>query len=296
MCKTLREEVKCMGVLPNIMVNALVLASMYILASLGFAFIFNMLGSVNLAHGAFYMLAAYITYYLCAKAGLNNWLAMLLAAVVLAGIGILMERFVFRPFQTEFDRVVMVSVALMTMLQQLAVQVSGSQTISIPSYGSGSIDLGFMMLTNEKLITFGVGVILLIVTLFIVYRTKLGMQMEAISQDRLGAALQGIPVNKVSMLVCALGFALAAVAGSMMGAYQQVSSNMGDNINVRILMLVMLAGAGSMNGILITGFLMAVLDSVCPIIWDSYTASAIACSAVVVLLLIRPKGFFGHEM
>lgn len=285
-----------MGVLPNIMVNALVLASMYILASLGFAFIFNMLGSVNLAHGAFYMLAAYITYYLCAKAGLNNWLAMLLAAVVLAGIGILMERFVFRSFQTEFDRVVMVSVALMTMLQQLAVQVSGSQTISIPSYGNGSIDLGFMMLTNEKLITFAVGLILLVVTLFIVYRTKLGMQMEAISQDRLGAALQGIPVNKVSMLVCALGFALAAVAGSMMGAYQQVSSNMGDNINVRILMLVMLAGAGSMNGILITGFLMAVLDSVCPIIWDSYTASAIACSAVVVLLLIRPKGFFGHEM
>ena len=74
--------------LPNITVNALVLASIYILASLGFAFIFNMLGSVNLAHGAFYMLAAYVTYYLCAKAGLNNWLAMLLSAVVLAAIGV----------------------------------------------------------------------------------------------------------------------------------------------------------------------------------------------------------------
>lgn len=81
----------------------------------------------------------------------------------------------------------------------------------------------------------------------------------------------------------------------MMGAYQQVSSGMGDNINVRILMLVMLAGAGSMNGILITGVLMAILDSVCPIIWDSYTASSIACSAVVILLLFKPKGFFGHD-
>ena len=285
-----------MGLIPNIAVNTLVLASMYILASLGFAFIFNMLGSVNLAHGAFYMLAAYITYYLCAKAGMNNWLAMLIAAVILAAVGIVMERFVFRPFQKEFDRVVMVSVALMTMLQQLAVQVSGSQTISIPAYGNGTMDLGFMTLTNEKFITFLVGLILLIITLIIVYRTKLGMQMEAISQDRLGAALQGIQVGKVSMLVCAMGFALAAVAGSMMGAYQQVSSNMGDNINVRILMLVMLAGAGSMNGILITGLLMALLDSICPIIWDSYTASSIACSAVVVLLLIKPKGFFGHEM
>lgn len=285
-----------MNVIPNVAVNTLVLASMYILASLGFAFIFNMLGSVNLAHGAFYMTAAYITYYLCSRLGMNNWLAMLLSTVVLALVGILMERFCFRPFQKEFDRVVMVSVAIMTMLQQLAVQISGSQTISIPTYASGSVDMGFMVVTGEKLVTFAVGAVLLIATLFMVYRTKLGMQMEALSQDRMGAALQGIPVNKVSALVCGLGFAFAAVAGSMMGAYQQVSSNMGDNINVRILMLVMLAGAGSMNGILITGFLMALLDSICPIIWDSYTASSIACSAVVVLLLIKPKGFFGHEM
>ena len=285
-----------MNVIPNVAVNTLVLASMYILASLGFAFIFNMLGSVNLAHGAFYMTAAYITYYLCSRLGMNNWLAMLLSTVVLALVGILMERFCFRPFQKEFDRVVMVSVAIMTMLQQLAVQISGSQTISIPAYASGSVDMGFMVVTGEKLVTFAVGAVLLVVTLFMVYRTKLGMQMEALSQDRMGAALQGIPVNKVSALVCGLGFAFAAVAGSMMGAYQQVSSNMGDNINVRILMLVMLAGAGSMNGILITGFLMALLDSICPIIRDSYTASSIACSAVVVLLLMKPKGFFGHEM
>lgn len=285
-----------MNVIPNVAVNTLVLASMYILASLGFAFIFNMLGSVNLAHGAFYMTAAYITYYLCSRLGMNNWLAMLLSTVVLALVGILMERFCFRPFQKEFDRVVMVSVAIMTMLQQLAVQISGSQTISIPAYASGSVDMGFMVVTGEKLVTFAVGAVLLVVTLFMVYRTKLGMQMEALSQDRMGAALQGIPVNKVSALVCGLGFAFAAVAGSMMGAYQQVSSNMGDNINVRILMLVMLAGAGSMNGILITGFLMALLDSICPIVWDSYTASSIACSAVVVLLLMKPKGFFGHEM
>lgn len=285
-----------MNVIPNVAVNTLVLASMYILASLGFAFIFNMLGSVNLAHGAFYMTAAYITYYLCSRLGMNNWLAMLLSTVVLALVGILMERFCFRPFQKEFDRVVMVSVAIMTMLQQLAVQISGSQTISIPTYASGSVDMGFMVVTGEKLVTFAVGAVLLVVTLFMVYRTKLGMQVEALSQDRMGAALQGIPVNKVSALVCGLGFAFAAVAGSMMGAYQQVSSNMGDNINVRILMLVMLAGAGSMNGILITGFLMALLDSICPIIWDSYTASSIACSAVVVLLLMKPKGFFGHEM
>ncbi len=282
--------------LPNIAVNTLVLASMYILASLGFAFIFNMLGTVNLAHGAFYMLAAYITYYLCAKAGLNNWLAMAISAAALAGIGVLMERVVFRPFYTQFSRVVMISVALMTMLQQTATILSGSQTLSIDGYATGITDLGVVIVSNEKLVTFGVGLVLLIVTLIIVYKTKLGMEMEAVAQDRMGASLQGIPINRVSALVCALGFALAAISGSMMGAYQQLSPYMGDTMNIRILMLVMLAGAGSMNGIIATGAIMALLDSVFPVLFQSYTASALSCSAIVVLLLIRPKGFFGHEM
>ncbi len=282
--------------LPNIAVNTLVLASMYILASLGFAFIFNMLGTVNLAHGAFYMLAAYITYYLCAKAGLNNWLAMAISAAALAGIGVLMERVVFRPFYTQFSRVVMISVALMTMLQQTATILSGSQTLSIDGYATGITDLGIVIVSNEKLVTFGVGLVLLIVTLIIVYKTKLGMEMEAVAQDRMGASLQGIPINRVSALVCALGFALAAISGSMMGAYQQLSPYMGDTMNIRILMLVMLAGAGSMNGIIATGAIMALLDSVFPVLFQSYTASALSCSAIVVLLLIRPKGFFGHEM
>ena len=285
-----------LSMLPNIVVNTLVLASMYILASLGFAFIFNMLGTINLAHGAFYMVAAYVTYYLSEKAGLNNWLAMLISAIVMAAVGMLMERVVFRPYYTQFSRVVMISVALMTMLQQTATILSGSQTLSIAGYSTGTTQLGPVSVSNEKLVTFAVGVVLLIITLIIVYRTKLGMEMEAVAQDRMGAALQGIPINKVSALVCALGFALAAVSGSMMGAYQQLSPYMGDNMNIRILMLVMLAGAGSMNGIIATGVIMAALDSICPVFFQSYTASALSCSAIVVLLLIRPKGFFGHEM
>ena len=175
--------------IPNIAVNTLVLASMYILAALSFAFIFNMLGTINLAHGAFYMLAAYITYYLNIKAGLNNWLAMLLSAIVMAGVGMLMERFCFRPYFTQFSRVVMISVALMTMLQQTAILLSGSQTLSVEGYGSGVVDFGIVTVSKEKLVTFAVGVILLIITLYIVYRTKLGMEMEAVAQDRIGASL-----------------------------------------------------------------------------------------------------------
>ncbi|MCD7769085.1 MAG: hypothetical protein LUH36_03055 [Oscillospiraceae bacterium] len=99
-----------------------------------------------------------------------------------------MERICFRPFYTEFSRVVMISVALMTMLQQTATILSGSQTLSIQSYAQGATNLGITTVSNEKLVTFAVGGVLLLITLYIVYRTKLGMEMEAVAQDRLGAS------------------------------------------------------------------------------------------------------------
>ncbi len=285
-----------LSILPDIGVNTLVLAAIYILASLGFAFIFNMLGTLNLAHGTLYMMGAYITYFLCTRFGMNNWLAMLFSSLILIGLGILLERLCFRPFYDSFNRIVMISVALMTILETTSILLTGSKTLIINSYAEGITNLGFMTIGKEKLVTFAIGVILLLITLYIVYRTKLGMQMEAVAQDRMGAALQGIPINKVSSLVFALGCALAAVSGSLMGAYQQLSPYMGDNMLIRILMLVMLAGAGSMNGIIITGTIMALLDSVFPTFFQSYVASALSVGLIVILLLIRPKGFFGHEM
>ncbi len=279
----------------QIVVNALVLGIMYILASLGFAFIFNMLGTINLAHGALYMVGAYLCYYLCSMAGMNNWLAMVIAAIVLAAVGLLLERVMFRPFLANFDRIVMIGVALMTIGQTIANILTGSSALVIPPYATGITNVAGVPISNERLLTFGIGLVLLLITLYIVNRTALGRQMEAVAQDRLGAALMGIDINKVSALVCAIGCALAAVAGCLMGAYRGLSASMGDTMNLRILMLVMLAGAGSMNGIIITGAVMGLLDCVCPLLFEGNAGSAVPIAIIVVLLLIKPKGFFGHD-
>ena len=282
--------------LRDIGINTLVLSSMYILASLGFAFIFNMLGTINLAHGSIYMIGAYLCYYICAYLGLSNWLSMLISAVLLAAFGILLERIMFRPFLDNFSRIVMLGVALMTILQTTTTILSGTKTLRIPAFADGTTYFSGAYISNEKIVTFSIGIILLVIVLFIVYRTKLGRQMAAVSQDRGGAVLQGIVVHRVSAIICALGCALAAVSGCLMGAYQKLSPYMGDSINLRILMLVMLAGAGSMNGVLITGLVMGLLDSFFPVMFSGYIADAVSAGLVVVLLLIKPKGFFGHEM
>jgi branched-chain amino acid transport system permease protein len=281
----------------NLFINTLVLSSMYILAALGFAFIFNMMGQINIAHGGVYMMAGYLCYYF-SKGGLgvSNWVGMIMAVVVMAAFGIVMEKFFFRPFGDDFSRVVMVGVALMTALTTTATAIGGVKVQQIDSFATGLTQFGDLAVSNERILTFSIGIAILVVVLFVVNKTAFGRQMEAIAQDKIGAALNGIDIYKVSAIVCLIGCGLAAVAGSLMGAYRSLSPTMGDAIILRILMLVMLAGAGSMNGVIITGFIMGLLDSVLPFFFQGNGADAVASIIIVVLLLIRPKGFFGHEV
>jgi branched-chain amino acid transport system permease protein len=125
--------------------------------------------------------------------------------------------------------------------------------------------------------------------------TKWGQQMQAIAQDMEGAALQGINIHKISAIACALGCGVAAIAGCLIGAYLWLSPFMGDAMLVKILILVILSGIGSFGGIFITGLALGCLDSLLPMITNGSISDAIAASIVVILLLIRPRGFFGHE-
>jgi len=269
---------------------------MYILAALGFAFIFNMMGSINLAHGGVYMMAGYLCYTFSASLGVSNWIAMLMSVIVMALFGVLMEKFMFRRFSKDFSRVVMVGVALSTIFTTTSTVLAGTKVLQISPFATGLVRAGNLVISNERILTFSIGVVLLLVVLFIVNKTRLGRQMEAIAQDRVGAALSGINIHKVAAAACAIGCGLAAVAGSLMGAYRSLTPTMGDSILLRILMLVMLSGAGSMNGIIITGLIMGLLDSWLPFLFQGFGSDAVAALVVVGLMLIRPKGFFGHEM
>jgi len=269
---------------------------MYIIASLGFAFIFNLMGTINLAHGAFCMAAAVICYYLSLSMGINNWTALGITIVVMIFAGLVLERVLFRPFATDITKVIMVGVALMTLMQTAATVAVGTvQNMTIDSFMPGTSRILNATISNERLLTLVIGFVLLAAVLILVNKTTLGRQMQAIAQNRKAAALQGINIIRVSAIVCAMGLALAAVAGILMGSYQQISPIMGDNMQLRILMLVMLAGAGSMNGLIITGFIIGFMDSLLPIYLDGAVASAIASFIVLIIMLIRPKGLFGYE-
>jgi branched-chain amino acid transport system permease protein len=276
--------------------NLLILSSMYILVALGFAFLFNMLGVLNLAHGAIYMLGGYIGLALISAIGINQWAALIITAVIMGAFGIFLERFSFRPFVGDFNRIVMVCVAITVILQTGVNIIVGTQILSLPPFAEGVLRVGPASVSYERIVTFAVGAALLGLIVWFVNRTKWGQQMQAISQDIQGAFLQGVNVHRVSALASFIGCALAAIAGCLIGAYLGLGPFMGDFMLVKILMLVFLAGIGSISGIFIAGLILGALDSVLPILTSGAASDAIAVAIVVVILLVRPQGFFGHEL
>lgn len=276
--------------------NLLILSSMYILVALGFAFLFNMLGILNLAHGAIYMLGGYIGLALISAMGVNQWVALIISAIVIGAFGIFLEKFCFRPFVGDFNRIVMICVAVIVILQTSVNIIVGTQITSLPPFAGGVLNVGLVSISYERIVTFAIGALLLGAVMWFVNRTKWGHQMQAISQDIQGAFLQGINVHRISALASFVGCALAAVAGCLIGAYLSLGPFMGDFMLVKVLMLVILAGAGSISGIFIAGLVLGALDSALPLFTSGAASDAIAVGIVVVLLLIRPQGFFGHEV
>jgi len=275
--------------------NLLILSSMYILVALGFAFLFNMLGIPNFAHGAIYMLGGYIGLALISAVGINQWAALIIAAVAMGAFGVFLERFCFRPFVGDFNRIIMVCVAVIVILQTSVNIIVGTQIVSLPPFAEGVLRIGLVSVSYERIATFAVGAFLLGAVVWFVNRTKWGQQMQAISQDIEGAFLQGIKVHRISALASFIGCALAAIAGCMIGAYLSLGPFMGDFMLVKVLILAILSGVGSISGIFIAGLVLGALDSILPLFISGAASDAVAVGIVVVLLLIRPQGFFGHE-
>ena len=285
-----------MEVAVETIVNVLMLSSMYILVALGFALVLSIMGVLNFAHGALYMIGGYVCYQLATQFGINQWLSLVLATVILALFGLFLERFCFRPFFGDINRTIIMSIVIALALETTVNITVGDRVTSLPDFASGMLKAGPVLVSYERLVTLIIGgMLLLFVTLFI-SRTKLGQQMLAVAQDPEGAMLQGIRIHRVSALAIAMGCAMAAVAGSLMGAIFQLKPFVGNHMLVKSIQVVILSGIGSIGGILAGGLIIGTLDAVLPLFTSGAVSQAVGLAVIVVLLLFRPQGLFGREV
>jgi branched-chain amino acid transport system permease protein len=253
------------------------------------------MGFINFSHGAIYMVAGYLCYQLAVVYGLNQWLSLLLTVIIVGAFGVLLERFCFRYATGNLDRMIIISIAIILILQNGVNITVGEYVRSLPSFAPGVVKSGSLSFAADKLLTFAIGAVLLMVTIWFTRRTKYGMQMQAVSQNLEGALLQGISVHRVSAIACAIACGMAAVAGALMGALFNLSAFMGDNMLIKALELVILGGIGSTVGIIFSGLLIGTIDAVAPLFSSGAMGQVIGLAIIIIILLFRPQGFFGRE-
>ncbi len=284
-----------MGIALMTGVNGVVLSAIYIMVALGFALLLSIMGIFNFAHGSIYMVGAFITYAVAVSVGINQFAALVISIVLIGGFGVFLERFCLRPFGGNVFYVIIMSIALTLILQGAVVVKAGGEVRAIPAYIPGVVVAGPISVATDRLVTVGIGIVLLTaLTLFI--RSQRGQRMLAVAQDREGAALQGIDINRTAMLACVLACALAALSGSMMASLFSLSPFMGDTMLMKAMEVVILSGIGSFGGILAGGAIIGFMDAILPLVLANHLDQFAIICVLILILLARPKGLFGYEL
>lgn len=279
----------------NLIVQGFVLSAMYMLVSLGFGLLLSIANIFNFAHGVIYMVGGFVTYGLAVNLGINQWLSLVLSMCIMGLFGFIIERVAFRRFVGNNMSVLMVSIALIFILQTTVNVTVGGFTRSLPPFVEGVVRVGSLSISWQRITMLIVAGVLLILLTVLIRRGMIGMQMLAVAQDKLGATLQGISINRVSAIAMVLACALAALAGSMMASLLSLTVYMGDSVLFRAIQVVVIGGIGSVGGIAVGALIIGFLDAILPIYMDAAVAQAIGLAIIVGVLLFRPKGLFGYE-
>ncbi len=274
--------------------NGLALGWIYVLMALGLTLIFGIMHIMQFAHGEIYMLGAYVVYYLTASFGLPLLAAMALSMVVMAGVGLVLERFLFRPLKMDWASAVVGATGLTLILQSGSVVMFGLYQRNIPLLAQGPFNIMGTVVPKDRIAAVMAAVILSLALYLFLKLTEYGQAMVASAQNPEGAILQGIDPNRMSTLSMAIGCALAAAGGTLAGSLFTLSPYMGLMPLVKGITIIVLGGMGSLPGAFIAGMTLGLIDGVVPILFGAAWASIGPLLLVIVVLVIKPQGFFGH--
>jgi len=276
------------------LMNGLALGWIYVLMALGLTLIFGIMHIMQFAHGEIYMLGAYVVYYLTASFGLPLLAAMALSMVVMAGVGLVLERFLFRPLKMDWASAVVGATGLTLILQSGSVVMFGLYQRNIPLLAQGPFNIMGTVVPKDRIAAVMAAVILSLALYLFLKLTEYGQAMVASAQSSEGAILQGINPNRMSALSMAIGCALAAAGGTLAGSLFTLSPYMGLVPLVKGITIIVLGGMGSLPGAFIAGMTLGLIDGLVPILFGAAWASIGPLLLVIVVLVIRPQGFFGH--
>ena len=273
--------------------NGLTLGGIYALVALGLTLVYGILHVPNFAHGAFYMVGAFVTFHLMSAWGWNYWLAMAGSAACVALIGVLSERLVFHPLRHNPGLHPMIAaIGMLLFLEAAAQAIWGAEFQRMQTPYNAIIDLGGVTAPAQRLLIIAGAFTVMVVLQVFLKRTVTGSTIVAMAQNRDGASLVGINANRVAMLTFAISGALAAVAAALYAPINLVYPAMGHLVITKAFVIIILGGMGSVPGAIIGGLIIGFAESFGAYYISTDYKDIISFVLLVVILSFRPQGLF----
>lgn len=279
-------------------VNGLIIGATYGLMAVGLTMIFGMMDVINFAHGELYMLGGVFSYYLIDLMGLNYFLAVPIAVLLVMALGFIFDQMVLRKLRAEPTLItILVTIGLSIFLQSTVLLFWGPapQSISSP-FSFNVIKIGPVLLTPFKIFMAFIMVIVILGLQFVLKKTTMGKTMRATFQDKEAAATVGIDINRVYAINFSLGSGLGALAGALLGTLFVVYPNMGLIAIIKAFLIVIMGGMGNFLGAIFGGLLLGVVESMAAGFISSGYKDLFGLLIVMLVLIFRPQGLFGKKI
>lgn len=274
------------------------LGSIYALVASGLSLIWGSMKMLNFAHGELYMLGGFATYYAMTALGLPWWLAIPLAMALVLLVGFGIEKLTIEPLlrRPGWDYTpIIATLGLSIFLQNAALLVFGERFKNLPYFIEGSGTYFGIRMAYQRLLILVVSVAVIVLFAHFLRRSKLGMALRAVAQDRDAATLQGIDVQHTYMWTFGISGALAALASAMVAPIFAINPWMGGTLLIKAFVVCVVGGLGDLRGAILGGILLGTAESLAVVLLSSEWKDVVSFAILIVVLWVRPSGFFGTK-
>lgn len=283
------------------LINGVSLGSVYALIALGYTMVYGIAKMLNFAHGDVIMVGAYMSYIATTAMGFPPMVSVIFAMLVCTLLGILIEKFAYKPLRKATSLAVLITaIGMSYLLQNIALLVFKSDPKSfksIVSLDSLSLFDGKLTITSESIVTVAICVVIMVALSVFTKKGKMGKAMRAVSEDRGAAELMGINVNVTISVTFAIGSALAAIAGVLLcSAYPVLVPTTGSMPGIKAFTAAVFGGIGSIPGAMVGGILLGVIEIFSKAYISTQLSDAIVFAVLIIVLLVKPTGLLGKKI
>lgn len=275
----------------EILIEGLTQSCILMTMAFGMVLVYSILGILNWTHGQLYMMGAYVVFFATTAAGIPFPIGILLAGLAMAGLGILIKKFVIDQVGNELY-VGVATLALIGVLEGAITLLFTADDRGLATILPGVLHLGVVAVSYQKMAVIGFTLVVMSAMYFVLNYTKVGLAIRALAQQPVAASLYGVSISRLSLIVMGIGCALAGMAGAIIAPLYSINPFIGMSPQIMALLAIVLGGLGSLTGAIVGGLILGFMNSVVAY-YISYLSEVVLFGLVILILLVRPQGLFG---